>query len=286
MNEERPSATAEGAAIMRALHQTPHHDPKILDDPISPRLVNTESDLYKRRVELLNRLPTPTRLRLEATFVMRSRYAEDCVAEAYSNGVRQCVLLGAGLDTFAYRQASWASSLHIFEVDHPQTQRWKLRLLSEAGVSASGNIGFVPLDFNKDSLASALAEAGLDLSASTFFSMLGVTQYLSEDALNETFKIILSRPASSEIVFSFVADDAVLPPDDVTLAKALLTQAAAVGEPWLSRFIPEQLVARLRKMGFSQVLHLTPEEANHLYFQNRRDGLNAALMEQMIRATV
>ncbi len=119
MNEERPSVTALGAAIMRALHQTRDHDPQILEDPIAPRLIDPQSDFYRSRVELLERLPEPTRLRFKATFVMRSRYAEDCLAEAYANGVRQYVLLGAGLDTFAYRQPSWANSLKIFEVDQP-----------------------------------------------------------------------------------------------------------------------------------------------------------------------
>src|SRR5262249_39561033 len=125
MDEERPSLTAEGAAEMRALHQTIDGEPKILDDPISVRLVDPPSDSYWSRVERLERMPEPSRLRFKATFVMRSRYAEDCLAEAFSNGVRQYVLLGAGLDTFAYRQPPWANSLRIFEVDHPATQRWK-----------------------------------------------------------------------------------------------------------------------------------------------------------------
>ena len=98
MDEERPSLTAEGAAVMRALHQA-SHDPKILSDPISVRLVDPLSDFYKSRVDLMERLPVLTRLRLEATFVMRSRYAEDCLAEAVTNGLRQYVVLGAGLST-------------------------------------------------------------------------------------------------------------------------------------------------------------------------------------------
>jgi len=93
MDEERPSLTAEGAAVMRAIHQTHAHQPKILDDPISPRLVDTQSDFYKARLELLERLPEPTRLRLKATFVMRSRFAEDCLKGAFQEGVRQYVML-------------------------------------------------------------------------------------------------------------------------------------------------------------------------------------------------
>jgi O-methyltransferase involved in polyketide biosynthesis len=101
VDDERPSVTAEGAAVMRALHQKLDDDPKILDDPVTPRLVDPRSDFYQSRLELLERLPVPTRLRLKSTFVMRSRFTEDCLAESFGYGVRQYVLLGAGLDTFA-----------------------------------------------------------------------------------------------------------------------------------------------------------------------------------------
>ncbi|MBV8812239.1 MAG: hypothetical protein JO033_26520 [Acidobacteriaceae bacterium] len=119
-----------------------------------------------------------------------------------------------------------------------------------------------------------------------FFSMLGVTQYLIEGAFDETLRFVLSMPSPSEFVFSFVASDAVLLPDDVALVKAFSAQFAALGEPWRLRFLPEQLVAKLAAIGFSGVFYLTPEEANSRYFQNRNDGLRASILEQMIRAVV
>jgi methyltransferase (TIGR00027 family) len=128
-------------------------------------LVNPHSDFYRARVELLERLPAPTRLRLKATFVMRSRFTEDCLERSFRDGLRQYVLLGAGLDTFAFRQPSWAAALRIFEVDHPATQRWKRRCLVEAGISVPGNIRFVPIDFEKTTLATALSQAGATSSA-------------------------------------------------------------------------------------------------------------------------
>jgi O-methyltransferase involved in polyketide biosynthesis len=148
------------------------------------------------------------------------------------------------------------------------------------------NVSFVPVDFERISIASALSQAGLDLDAATYFSMLGVSQYLTEGALEQTLRFILGRPTGSEIVFSFVASDAVLPSDDIVFAKALTAQAAAIGEPWLSRFLPDQLTSKLTTMGFTKVFHLTPEEANSRYFHNRRDGLNASILQQMMRATV
>ena len=241
MDEERPSVTAEGAAVMRTIHQMFDGEPKILDDPISPRLIDTQSDFYKSRIELLERLPELTRMRLKATFVMRSRYAEDCLAEVVQQGVRQYVLLGAGLDTFAYRQPPWAKSLQIFEVDHPATQRWKRRQLADANIPLPGNVALVPVDFEKISLATALQRGGADLCETTFFSMLGVTQYLSDIAFDQTMRFVLSMPTASEFVFSFVPSDAALPPDDVALVKAFSAQFAAIGEPWLLRFLPEEL---------------------------------------------
>jgi methyltransferase (TIGR00027 family) len=286
MDDERPSLTPEGAAVMRALHQQLDGDPKILDDPVAARLVDHSSDFYQSRLELLARLPVPTRQRLKSTFVMRSRFAEDCLAESLGSGVRQYVLLGAGLDTFAFRQPSWADTLRVFEVDHPATQRWKRGLLKQAGLSLPANLSFVPTDFKEVSLATALSQARMDNSGPTFLSMLGVSQYLTDTTLDETLKFVLSLPRHSELVFSFVASDAVLTADDVALAKAFSDQFLAIGEPWLSRFVPDQLVAKLTMMGFSKVFHLAPEKANQLYFQNRSDGLNASLLEQMIRATV
>ena len=107
MNEEHPSVTAEGALIMRALHQMLDDDPKILNDPIAPQLIDQKSEFYKSRLELLERLPVSLKMRVRSGFVMRSRYTEDCLLESFGNGVRQYVLLGAGFDTFAWRQPPW-----------------------------------------------------------------------------------------------------------------------------------------------------------------------------------
>jgi methyltransferase (TIGR00027 family) len=286
MKEDRPSATAEGALIMRALHQMLDDDPKILDDPIAPQIIDPEGNPYKSRLELLGRLPFLLRMAFRSGFVMRSRYAEDCLAESFRNGVRQYVLLGAGFDTFAYRQPSWADSLQVFEVDHPATQRWKLKRLAAHCISVPSNVTIVPIDFEKISLADGLSGSGLNLTTPAFFSALGVSQYLGEAALDLTLKFILSMPSTSEIVFSFVLPDHALPTDEADLAAAFVARFAALGEPWLTRFDPAQLAAKLTAMGFSKVLHLSPSDANQRYFRDRRDGLSAGTMEQMMGAIV
>lgn len=281
MEEGRPSATAEGAAIVRALHQTLDAEPRILDDPIAARLVGHEIERHKRMARLF-----PFGARLRANFVMRSRYAEDCLAESVGNGVRQYVLLGAGLDTFAYRQPAWAGSLRMFEVDHPATQQWKRAKLAAAGIVVPSNVTLVPVDFERISLREGLAAAGLDFRIPTFFSSLGVTQYLSEETLDLSLNLVLSLPASSEIVFSFVLTASAVSLGERLAAVAFASIAAARGEPWLSRFVPEQLAGKLAAMGFSRVLCFSTEAANDRYFRGRRDRLAPSRLEQMMRATV
>ena len=217
---------------------------------------------------------------------MRSRYAEDCLAESVSHGVRQYVLLGAGLDTFAYRQPLWARPLHVFEVDHPVSQQWKRRRLLAAGIAIPDNVRLAPVDFERVSLTEGLSAAGLDFAAPTFFALLGVSQYLTEASLDLTLRFVLSMPASSEIVLSFVLPESARPPDEAALVAAFAARSAEMGEPWLTAFLPEELVTKLRAMGFSRVAHLSPEAAAGRYVGDRRDGLSVWRNEQMVRATV
>ena len=165
---DRPSATAEGAAIMRALHQLLPTEARVLDDPIASRLVDPAGAAYQARLVLLAGLSTPVRSRL-TNFVMRSRYAEDCLADAFQCGTRQYVILGAGLDTFAYRQPGWARTLRIFEVDRPATQAWKRSRLNEAGIALPSNLAFAEVDFDRVSLTEGLSSAHLDFAIPTFF---------------------------------------------------------------------------------------------------------------------
>jgi methyltransferase (TIGR00027 family) len=190
------------------------------------------------------------------------------------------------LDTFAYRQPTWAGSLRIFEVDYPATQNWKRERLSSAGIPVPTNLTFVPVDFERGSLREALASAGLDFTIPTFVSWLGVTQYLSKDAVDLTLKFVLSLSKASEIVFTFV-----LTSDELSAAEqfgvVLLSAINRVrGEPWLTRYSPHQLKDYLIAMSFSKVLLFSAEDANERYFRGRGDGMAASNVEQMIRAIV
>ena len=285
MQSGQPSRTADGAANARVRHQRLPASARILDDPVAEKLTDINGESYRRGEEFNAALPEAVRLR-NTSFVMRSRFTEDCLAEAFEAGIRQYVILGAGLDTFAYRQPKWASAMKIVEVDHPATQDMKRNRLRAAGIRIPKNVVFAPVDFETITLADGLAASGLDLDLPMFFSMLGVCMYLTPEVLDQTLKLIPSMPKSSQIVFSFAVANHFLPPDDADFFAKVGAICAEWGEPWLYCPTPEELLERLTSLGFSQTYHLTPEAANRRYFSDRSDGLNASLCEQMVRAIV
>jgi len=227
----------------------------------------------------------PERLRNRFMHYMtRSRYAEECLAEAVrQRRLGQYVILGGGLETFPYRQPDWAGTLRIFEVDHPVTQTWKRRRLAAAGIAEPPNVQFVPVDFDVTTLEDGLAKAGVVPSAPTFFSMLGVSQYLTPEALDHTFRFVRGMPRGSEIAFTVAVPDEMLEPDYVDFTAALMKRFAEIGEPWLTRLRPDALADRLREMGFSAVEWLSAAACNDRYF---RDGLRASEQELPMRAVV
>jgi methyltransferase (TIGR00027 family) len=282
MEEKRPSTTAEGAAVMRAINSA--SDAPLLIDKVAERIVDPA--MLEMMRTMFAQMPPPMGARLHSMFALRSRYAEDCVAEAFERGIRQYVILGAGLDTFAYRQPPWAATLRIFEVDYPSTQDLKRARLAAAGIDVPDNVKLAAVDFEKVSLRDGLFSAGFDGAKPAILSMLGVSQYLSEAALDATLRFVLSLVKSSEIVFSFVPPDSDLPAEELPIIAMSTASAAAQGEPWLTRFPPAELEATLLKFGFAKVDRLSPEDATRRYFNSRADGATAFHMEQMIRATV
>jgi methyltransferase (TIGR00027 family) len=218
--------------------------------------------------------------------VLRSRYTEDCLAEAAQRRVLQYLILGAGLDTFAYRQPPWGRSLRIFEVDHPLTQDSKKERLAAAAISVPANLTFAPIDFQSVSLSDGLRACGFDLAATTFCSWLGVTVYLTEEAIDTTFEFIAHLPHGTEIVFTYIPPLETLSGVDAEVMAIASQSAASVSEPWISFFLPAQLKTRLRRIGFCEVIDLPREEAQEKYFRGRRDGLGAPRSLRLVRAIV
>ena len=201
----------------------------------------------------------------------RSRYAEDELACAVARGVRQYVVLGAGLDTFAYRNPH--AGLRVFEVDHPATQAWKREQLEAAGIVIPGGLTFVPVDFERQTLAEGLGQSGFDSSAAAFFSWLGVTPYLTRDACMTTLSFIAGMPAGSGVVFDFAVDPALLNAGQRQALDALSERVARYGEPFQLFFDPGKLRDELKSLGFHRTEFLQGKEINARYFSDRKDGL-------------
>lgn len=231
-------------------------------------------------------LETPASRGLRAHIVLRSRFAEDQLAAAVERGVRQLVILGAGLDTFAYRQPAWAHTVRIVEIDQPATQAGKRERLSGAGIEIPSNVTLAPVDFETTPLRQALETNSVDLSTPVFFSWLGVTMYLTEAVVEAVLRTVAGLARGSEIVFTFsqppATDDE--PADGYT--PALAQAAAAMGEPWLTYFDVPALEAKLREFGFSDVNFLTQEAAHERYFAGRTDGLFVPKRTSIVSAIV
>jgi len=191
-----PSRTALAAATHRAAHQL-LEDGCIFADPLALRILNAEPDAV-----LATASAEPARSPIRLFIACRHRVAEDRVAQAVAAGVRQVVILGAGLDTGAYRSphgldVSW------FEVDHPATQAWKQRRLRQAGIEVPAFLQYVPIDFETEILGERLAAAGFDDAAPSIFVWLGVVPYLSEAAIFGTLAFIAGLPGGAEVVFDY-----------------------------------------------------------------------------------
>jgi len=279
MRQGTPSRTAQGVAIRRAAHQLLDH-PRVFEDPLALAILGEETTrLLKADPSRFESSP-----RLRAFVAARSRFAEEQVAAAFQRGVRQLVLLGAGLDTFAYRNPFASAGLRVFEVDHPATQSWKRELLAEAGIAAPSSLSFVALDFEKGSLAEALGQAGFRADQQAFLSWLGVVPYLTQEAAKSTLAWIGGLPAGSGVVFDYAVSPASLGPLQRAAFDALASRVARAGEPFRLFFEPAELAAILRALGFRDIEDLDSAEIDRRYFGGRVDGLCVGGLAHLVSA--
>jgi methyltransferase (TIGR00027 family) len=284
MKQDQPSRTAQLVAIRRAAHQLLDR-PKVFDDPLALHIIGQESALALQTGKYQSEDPRLS-LHLRAFYVARSRYAEDELALAVERGVRQYVILGAGLDTFAYRNPYPAGALRVFEVDHPATQAWKRARLEEAGIPLPIDLTFAPVDFEAQSLASGLQDAGYDPGQSVFFSWLGVTMYLTTEAVMTTLRFIASTLKGSGVVFDYTVSPSLLAPDQRLIFDALVKRVDWVREPWQMFFDPAELKKDLLAIRFGNVEDLGPAEINARYFEARTDGLRVGSLAHIMYARV
>lgn len=284
MKGNRTSATAQRVAMQRAAHQL-LDDPKVFEDPVALRIIGEESALALQADpgQLETTLLAPY---LRAFIAARSQYAEDELALGVRRGIRQYVILGAGLDTFAYRNPQPEGVLQVFEVDHPATQTWKQAHLEESGIPLPPDLTFVPVDFETQTLAEELGGTGYDTGKLTFFSWLGVTPYLTTKAVIETLRFIASAPAGSAVVFDYLISPSLLTSARRSVFNAFAQRVASAGEPWRTFFDPGILTRDLRTMGFRVVEDKGPEGLNTRYFNNRKDGLRVGSLSHVMNAQV
>jgi methyltransferase (TIGR00027 family) len=296
MEDGQPSLTAVAAAMTRAAHLLLDHEPKVFVDSLALGLSGAETEatlkanLHAQHAELARRFPSDfahALLRyLRALMTMRSRYVEDELSKAIQRGVTQYVILGAGLDSFAYRRRDLTDVVQVFEVDHPVSQRWKRARLDALGVDLPPNLTFVPIDFEKQPFGEVLRAEGYGVEKSGFFSWLGVTQYLTEEAIYHTLQTVASLAPGTEIIFEYTVPEALLDAEGQRVLAAFKARGAARGEPWLSLFEPTHLTTHVKELGFAEAIDFSSEAANALYFADRTDGLQVPSTTHIMRARV
>lgn len=257
-----PSNTARHVALLRAAHQICENG-SVFKDPYAFDIIGESPESVSQTEQA-----SPMR-RAERLFVSaRSRFAEDRASTALEEGAGQIVVLGAGFDTYSLRVEPGAGQRH-FEIDHPETQRKKRAAIEEAGLRLRADTRLVPVDFEKDELFLQLQEAGFDKNIPTFFFWLGVVPYLKEETVFDMLSSLCDLPWA-EIVFDYGQS-----PEDYSGLRreryeAMIAEAHAMGEPWLSFFQPDDLNRKLRAIGYTELEDLGVSEIGTLYVPSWR----------------
>ena len=272
-----PKPTALRVAQLRAVHQI-MDKPLIFDDPFACKILG-DTCLQ----DDLTRFHEPLYRGLRTSIVVRSRLSEDEWRKSYLLGLRQYVVLGAGLDTFAYRYGH-LDGIQIFEVDLPSTQAWKNEHLRTAEIKPPSSLIIVPADFETFTLHSRLEDAGFQTDSPAFFSWLGVTMYIEEESIDVTLQFIASCARQSIVLFDYCVDPSLLSPRELIGHEIISKKVAEQGEPWKTFYSPEVMVQMLHSLGFSKVQDFGTEELNRLYLAGRTDGLKKSGVTRLIRA--
>lgn len=304
MQANQVSKTAMGTAFMRAYHAA-HDHPKIFDDFLAQHMI-TEEEYQESEARHLkafqkfdpDRAATYSDRRLAlsswmqsagapAIVLSRARYTEELLSKAVQEGVRQYVILGAGMDTFAVRRPDLLEKLTVFEVDHPATQAHKRQRLLSMSPEPPDQLHFIAVDFSQENLAAALRSSAYDPQIPSFFSWLGVTYYLTREALFDTFQAIAaSAPSGSTLIFDYLDTEAFIPERAARRVNIMIEIVKRVGEPMLTGFDPAKLHDDLDRVGLRLHEDLGPSEIQGRFFLGRRDGYHACEHAHFARAVV
>lgn len=278
VGQAKPSSQA--VAVWRAVHQLLEHPP-IFTDPIALKI------LGDAKTEALNQLDSYKDMlstAMRVAIAVRSQFAEDERETALQNGVNQNVILGAGLDTYAYRNSH--QSERVYEVDLPSTQVMKIARLKQLAIQPTSVVNYISCNFEENELEDKLLAAGFDKNQKTFFSWLGVVPYLDADAIEKTLSFISSCAPGSALVFDYIVNPDSLSDMEQMAINILAAQLAAGGEPLKSFFEPKALANKLMIYGFTQIEDIGPEYLNERYLIKRNDGLRVGNVTRMFKAVV
>ncbi|TMK45346.1 MAG: class I SAM-dependent methyltransferase [Alphaproteobacteria bacterium] len=277
MRAGQPSQTARRTAAYRAIHQTLEGG-TIFRDPYASRILDAAT------LATLGEMAADPSLKPMRLFIAaRSRYSEDALGASVARGVRQVVVLGAGLDTFSLRNPFAGQGVRVFEVDFPATQQWKRERLREAALALPGWLTFAPVDFERQSIAEGLAQSGFRVDQPAFFQWLGVVPYLTRQAISDTLDFIAGIPRA-EFVFDYAEPFENYPPDRRAHIMGVAETAAARGEPWLSQFDPAELSKLLYDKGFRLVEDLGLAELSDRYYGALKAGIPIGPGAHVVRA--
>ena len=284
LEDERPSQTALTAAAARAAHLIVDNAPTIFADPLAATLLGEQADVLIGYHRAHGTHLVLVGARAQAT--CRSRFTEDALAASLARGITQYVILGAGLDSFAYRSAAPAGQIRVFEVDHPATQEWKRARLSAAGIPVPDSVRFVPLDFESGSLAQSLGDGGFEPSRPALISWLGVTMYLTEGAIGQTLAEISRFAAGTELITDYLLPPGLRDETGRAYAELVMPVTAERGEPWRSSFAPGDMSTLLDRHGFGGVRHIRQRDTVDPACWDRSDSLRPADLSVLAHATV
>jgi len=303
MQKKQTSLTALISAYARAYHSL-HDSPKIFDDHLAKELFigdeftqmeeNVANSLGFFNPELAASVPDKE---TALAWVMqnmngpitisRARYTEDNVETTIEQGIQEYVILGAGMDTFAFRRPELLEKIQVFEIDHPATQAFKQNRIKELGWEVPKNLHFIPIDFTKDNLADAIEKSSYDSQALSFFSWLGVTLYLTRDVVFNVLRTIAdSAPTGSSIVFDYLDNDAFVPDKAAKRMSQMRQILETAGEPLKGSFDPLTLGDELESLGLLLHENLSPEDIERRYFEERSDDYSAFEHVHFARAKV
>jgi methyltransferase (TIGR00027 family) len=269
------------AAMARGLHRQWHARPWILDDPYGLSLVGPA---WPNLLAVYEAIVPRHLLELAVGAVLvRSRYAEDRLEVG---GFSQYVLLGAGLDSFAWRRPDLLGQVTIFEVDHPSTQAWKRERAAVLNLPEHESHVFAPVDFETEDLRDVLGRAGFDWGRPTLFSWLGVVMYLTRDAIATTLRTLAGAGPGSGIVLTYLSAPEFMDDDSLALFKTLEPLVAQVGEPFMEGFAPVEFEALVRDCGHIVDENVPPETLMARYFADRKDGLRPYTLERILSTSL